>query len=67
MLPNELLAELSRLNRAQKLRVVQLLVNELVVEEASLAESFEYPIYTPYGNEAGAKMLLDLLNEEEGR
>jgi hypothetical protein len=65
MLSNELLAELHRLNRTEKLRVVQLLVNELAAEETSfLTEGVEYPIYTPYGNEGAAKVLLDLLNKE---
>ena len=33
MVSDELLAELQQLNRADKLRVVQLLVNQLAVEE----------------------------------
>ena len=65
MLSSELLAEVHRLNRAEKLRLVQLLVNELAAAEASLiAEGVEYPIYTPYGNENAASVLLDLLNKE---
>ncbi len=31
-------------------------------ESISLISSVEYPIYTPYGNEAGAQILLDYLN-----
>ena len=65
MLTSELLAEVHRLNRVEKLRLVQLLVNQLAAEEASLvAEAVEYPIYTPYGNENAAAVLLDLLNKE---
>jgi hypothetical protein len=65
MLSSELLAEVHRLSRVEKLRLVQLLVNELAVEETSLiAEGVEYPIYTPYGNENAASVLLDLLNKE---
>ena len=65
MLSSELLAEVHRLNRAEKLRLMQLLVNELAAEEASLvAQGVEYPIYTPYGNESAASVLLDLLNKE---
>ena len=65
MLSSELLAEVHRLNRAEKLRLVQLLVNELAAAEASLIpEGVEYPIYTPYGNENAASVLLDLLNKE---
>lgn len=65
MLTDELLAELHRLDRTEKLRVVQLLVNELAAEAtSSVAAGVEYPIYTPYGNEGAAKVLLDLLNNE---
>jgi len=31
-------------------------------ESISLMSSVEYPIYTPYGNEAAAQILLDYLN-----
>lgn len=64
MLSSELLAEVHRLNRAEKLRLVQLLVNELAAEEASLvAEGVEYPIYTAYGNDSAAAILMRVLEE----
>lgn len=65
MLSSELLAEVQRLNRAEKLRLVQLLVNELASEEVSEDWSVEYPIYTPYGNESAAVVLTRLLEEDK--
>jgi hypothetical protein len=62
MLTPKFLGELHKLNRTEKLRVVQILVNELAVEEgASLASELEYPIYTPFGNEAAAQILFEVL------
>lgn len=62
MLTSELLDELHKLNRTEKLRVVQILVNELAVEEGvSLTSELEYPIYTPLGNEAAAQILFEVL------
>jgi len=40
MLNEQLLTELHKLDRTQKLRVVQLLVNDLANDEALLAETF---------------------------
>ena len=62
MLSNELLNQLHELNRVEKLRVVQLLVNELAVEEeVLLTPGMEYPIYTPLGNETAAQILSDVI------
>lgn len=64
MLSNQLLDELHKLSRADKLRVVQALVNDLAVEEeATFRPGVEYPIYTPYGNEAAAVILEKMLEE----
>ena len=63
MLSEKLLSELHRLNRAEKLRVIQVLANELAQEEALLAPGVEYPIYTPYGNEEAAQTLLKMLDD----
>jgi hypothetical protein len=62
MLTHELLNELHKLNRADKLRVVQLLVNELAAPETDLLQpNVEYPIYTPFGNEGAAQTLYEFL------
>jgi len=57
MITPELLDELHKLNRTEKLRVLQILANDLAVEEASLTSDLEYPIYTPFGNEEAAQFL----------
>jgi hypothetical protein len=68
MLSSELIAELHKLTLVEKLRVVQLLVNELAIEqEADFEAGVQYSIYTPYGNEAAAQVLLEILNEEEAK
>ena len=38
MLSGQLLSELTKLNRTEKLRIVQLLVNELALEEMSVLQ-----------------------------
>lgn len=64
MIPDQLLLELQKLNRVDKLRVVQMLVNELALEEGVvLPADVEYPVYTPYGNESAAQVLLDALKQ----
>lgn len=63
---DQLLDELHKLNRVDKLRVVQSLVNELAAEEtANFNSGVEYPIYTPYGNEAAAAVLSEALKDEQ--
>jgi hypothetical protein len=59
MITPELLDELHKLNRTEKLRVLQVLANELAMEEASLTSDLEYPIYTPFGNEEAAQILFE--------
>jgi hypothetical protein len=63
MLSEKLLSELHQLNRAEKLRVIQVLANELAREESLLEPGVEYPIYTPYGNEEAAQTLLKMLDD----
>lgn len=68
MLTDSLVRELRRLSHAEKLSAMQLLISELVSEEASLLrEDIEYPIITPFGNEEAAKILLDYLEEEKSK
>jgi hypothetical protein len=66
MVLSELIAELHKLDRADKFRVVQILVSELATEEASLVRmEGVYPVYTPLGNEAAAEVLLEMLQAAE--
>lgn len=59
---DELVYELRKLNRADKLRAMQVLVTALSAEEnAWLIPGETYELFTPYGNEAAAAMLYDML------
>jgi len=61
----ELVGELRKLSRVEKLRAMQILVRDLVEEEPLLTNDTEYAIYTPFGNEAAAQVLLDMLDKNE--
>jgi hypothetical protein len=68
MLTHELLNELHKLNRADKLRVVQLLVNELADGQTSLLkEGVEYEIWSPYDAYEAADTLLKLLQGDKDK
>jgi hypothetical protein len=54
----ELIPALHTLSRADKLRAIQVLVDDLAVEEeALLVAGVEMEIFTPYGNETTAEVL----------
>lgn len=62
MLSENLIHELRRLNRADKLRAMQVLVTELAVEEDTLLmPGATYELLMPYGNEAAAQVLAEFL------
>lgn len=62
MISHELLEELHRLNRADKLRIIQMLAGDLAAEEdVYFTPGATYEIVTPYGNEAAAQVLYDVL------
>ena len=62
----EMITELRKLNRADKLRAMQVLVTELAAEEeAWLLPGATYEIATPYGNEAAAQVLYEVLQAAE--
>ena len=65
MLSSELLAEVHRLNRAEKLRLVQLLVNELAAAEAILDPNVQYEVWSPSASPEAAATLLRLLEEDK--
>lgn len=62
----ELLPQVQALPRADKLRLMQLLVFELAREEgvALLQPDEDYPIWTPYNAFDAAATLLNVLKEE---
>ncbi len=63
MISEHLLEELRLLNRSEKLRVVQLLVNQIAEEEVILTGT-EYEVWSPYDSSGAAAILLDMLEED---
>jgi hypothetical protein len=64
MLSDYMVEALSNLSRADKLRAMQLLVEQLSQEETLLTASV-YEIFTPYNNEAAANVLEAFLKRSE--
>lgn len=65
MISRELQDTLSRLDRVDKLRIIQLLVNDLAAEE-SLASGATYEVWSPYDAPDAATTLLNMLKDEDG-
>jgi len=69
MLNEQLLTELHKLDRTQKLRVVQLLINDLASDEVLSDETFPpsavYKVWSPYDSAEAAQQLMDLLAEDK--
>ena len=61
---NELAPVLRSLDRADKLRVMHILIEELANEENALLETDSYPVWSPYASFEAADMLLDVLETE---
>jgi hypothetical protein len=65
MLPEQLINDLHKLNRADKLRAVQLLVNDLALEEElGFVPGAQYEIWSPYDSAEAAAILTRLLDED---
>jgi hypothetical protein len=62
MLPEKLIDQLRNLDRADKLRAMQVLVSELAEEDALLKPGTAYDLLTPYGNDEAAQVLTAFLN-----
>lgn len=62
MIPETLLSELEKLTHTEKLRVVQMLVNELAQEENILTAT-EYEVWSPYDAPGVAAILTQMLKE----
>ena len=66
MVDSHLFQELSQLDRADKLRIMQFLVLELSKEEGSLLKpNAQYPIWSPYNSYEAAGTLLNLLKKDK--
>lgn len=63
MLSEVLRTELDKLNRAEKLRVVQMLVEQLA-EEEELLTARQYEVWSPYDAPGTAAILTEALEEE---
>lgn len=68
----ELLPLLHQLSRADKLRVLQYVANDLATAEIGTVEQIfppvqEFRLYTPYGNEAAARQLQEMLQAAEAQ
>lgn len=65
MVSTELVEQLRKLNRVDKLMVIQLLAAELANEETNLIKSgASYPIWSPYDAVEAANIMLEALNAE---
>ena len=64
MLSDELLTQLRQLSHTDKLRVVQLLVNEFAHEEGIFAQGAEYEVWSPYDAAGAAEQLTKMLDTE---
>lgn len=62
---SELAPILSGLDRADKLRAMQLLIQELAKEEGALLSADSYPVWSPYDSFEAANVLLEALNKEQ--
>lgn len=63
MISDHLIDELRQLNRMEKLRVIQLLVNQIAAEETILTDT-EYEVWSPYDAPGAAAILMDMLEED---
>ncbi len=65
MISNQLIDQLQGLNRAEKLRIVQFLVNELARTEtqAEIADA-EYEVWSPQDDGNVASTLMQLLEQD---
>lgn len=62
----DVLPGLKSLNRFEKIRVVQILINEIAKEEESFFENGkQYPIWSPFESYEAAEGLMKLLEEEK--
>jgi hypothetical protein len=65
MSTEEVFTELRKLNRADKLRAMEVLVLELVAEEALLSTGSQYEVWSPFDAPVAAQRLTELLEQEQ--
>ena len=64
MISEHLIEELRQLNRVEKLRIIQMLVNQITQEEEILTGT-EYEVWSPYDAPGAAAILMDMLEENQ--
>ena len=68
MISSQLLDELHKLNRVDKLRVIQALVEDLAAEESAyFRPGTTYEIWSPYDAPEAASTLMNLLEEDHAQ
>jgi hypothetical protein len=68
MLYDQLLNEIHKLNRMDKLRIIQALANDLAVEEETLLKSgAHYEVWSPFDAAGAAEALGKLLEEAKNK
>ncbi|MBW4616603.1 MAG: hypothetical protein KME21_25700 [Desmonostoc vinosum HA7617-LM4] len=68
MVPSELLTYLRKLNNADKLYVIQVLVSELAQKEEDLIkENQSYPVWSPYDAFEAADVMLKVLEDSKSK
>ena len=66
MISGELLDELQKLDRREKLRVIQILAGELVIEDnEQLRTGATYEVWSPFDAPEAANTLLKMLEDNE--
>lgn len=66
MLSEDLIKELHNLNRSEKLKAMQILVNDLSLEEEfDLVPGAQYEVWSPYDSAEAAAILTQLLKDDE--
>ncbi len=63
MISEHLLAELQQLNRLEKLRIIQMLANQIAQEEEILTGT-EYEVWSPYDAPGAATILTEMLEAD---
>jgi len=63
-----LISGLHKLTHTDKLRAMQLLIADLVLEEdIGLQTASKYDLFTPYGNETAAQVLTEFLESDRNK
>lgn len=62
----ELVPEVESLSRAEKLQLMHILVADLARNEGIELQSDSFPVWTPYGTDEAAEIMMRVLSEHKG-